>query len=121
MKYLLKYLGYYTIFFILLIFICSLLNLIGVNSTITNLIIFIFNVLAFFLLGIKSGTKASSKGYIAGLKISLLLLVVLIIINIFTSNKLFSLSTIIYYIILLLSGVFGGMLGINKKDVPKEQ
>ena len=48
MKYFMKYLGYYVISLILLIFICSLLNLVGVNSTITNLILFIFNATLFF-------------------------------------------------------------------------
>lgn len=61
MKYLLKTLGYYVIFIILVTFICSLLNLIGVNSTITNLIIFIFNLLAFFILGFKNGKKLVAK------------------------------------------------------------
>lgn len=115
MKYLLKCLGFYAIFLVLLVFICSLLNLIGVNSSITNLMIFLFNVAAFLFFGIKAGSKASSKGYIAGLKISGLFLLLLFIINLFTLDKIFKLSTIIYYLILLLVGTFGGMLGINKK------
>lgn len=116
MKYLLKTLGYYAIFIILITFICSLLNLIGVNSTITNLLLFIFNTLAFFILGFKNGKVTPSRGYISGLKMSLLFLLVLIIINLFTAKSLFSIPTIIYYITLTLSGVSGGMLGINKKD-----
>ena len=120
MKYLFKTLGYYAIFLILITFICSLLNLIGVNSTITNLLLFIFNILAFFILGFKNGQKVNNKGYIAGLKMSFLFIIILIIINLFTARKLFSLVTIIYYLILILAGVFGSMLGINKKGV-KEQ
>lgn len=116
LKLLLKSLGYYSIFIILLVFICSLLNLIGVNSTITNLILFIFNISAFFILSYKNGKKATNKGYIAGLKTSLLLLLVLIIINLFTVKNFFNITTIIYYIILILVGVAGGMLGINKKE-----
>ena len=121
MKYLLKTLGYYAIFIILVTFICSLLNLIGVNSTITNLIIFIFNLLAFFILGFKNGKKASSKGYIAGLKMSGLFLLVLIVINLFTAKNFFNVSTIIYYIVLVLAGTTGGMVGINKKEVNEQQ
>ena len=116
MKYLLKTLGYYCIFIILITFICSLLNLIGVNSTITNLIIFISNILMFFIFGFKNGKKALSKGYISGFKMSGLFLIILIIINLFTARKIFSITTIIYYLILILSGVFGSMVGINKKD-----
>ena len=120
MKYLLKTLGYYSIFIILIIFICSLLNLIGVNSTITNLIIFIFNLLAFFILGFKNGKKVESKGYLAGLKMSLLFLLFLIIINLFTAKNFFSISTIIYYIILVLAGITGAMMGIMKKDTSEQ-
>ena len=116
MKYLLKYLGYYSIFIILLTFICSLLNLIGVNSTITNLMIFIFNILAFFIFGFKSGKKANNKGYIAGLKIGGLFLLILIIINLFTTLEFFNITTIIYYVLLILSSALGGSIGINKKE-----
>ena len=121
MKYLLKTLGYYAIFIILVTFVCSLLNLIGVNSTITNLIIFIFNLLAFFILGFKNGKKVSSKGYIAGLKMSGLFLLVLIIINLFTAKNFFNLVTIIYYIVLVLAGTAGSMMGINKKEANAQQ
>lgn len=116
MKKYLIYLGYYTCFLILVIFICSILNLIGVNSTITNLLLFLFNALAFFYFSFKTGKKASKKGYVAGLKISGILLLLLIIINILTTHKLFSIPTIIYYLVLLLVGALGGMIGINKKE-----
>lgn len=116
MKNLLKYLGYYTLFLITLVFITSLLNLIGVNSTITNLLIFIFNISLFFIFGLKNGKKASNKGYLAGLKVSGLFLLVLIIISLFTSKNIFSLSTFIYYLVLILASTLGGSLGINKKS-----
>ncbi len=116
MKYLLKTLGYYAIFIILVIFICSLLNLIGVNSTVTNLLIFIFNLLAFFILGFKNGQKVSSKGYIAGAKMSGLFILLLIVINLFTAKNFFNIATIIYYIVLILAGIAGSMMGINKKE-----
>lgn len=116
MKNLLKYLGYYTLFLITLVFITSLLNLIGVNSTITNLLIFIFNISLFFIFGLKNGKKASNKGYLAGLKVGGLFLLVLIIVSLFTSKNIFSLSTFIYYLVLILASTLGGSLGINKKS-----
>lgn len=115
MKNLLKYLGFYLIFLILIIFITSILNLMGVNTTITNLIIFIFNIGAFFIFGLKNGKKAMNKGYLAGLKIGLLFIGILILISIFSQKSIFNLTTLVYYIILILSSIFGGSLGINKK------
>lgn len=113
MKYL-KNVGFYLLFLILVIFICSLLNLIGVNSTITNLLLFIFNLGLFLIYGFKTGIKSKEKGYLAGLKISLLLLLILILINLITTKNIFNFTTLIYYLILLLTGTFGGMLGISK-------
>ena len=107
--------GYYVLFLITLVFITSLLNLVGVNSTITNLLIFIFNISLFFIFGLKNGKKASSKGYLAGLKVGGLFLLVLIIISLFTQKNIFSLSSLLYYIVLILASTFGGSLGINKK------
>ncbi len=115
LKNLLKYLGFYFIFLLLLIFITSLLNLIGVNSSITNLMIFIFNILAFFIFGFKNGKKACNKGYLEGLKLGSLFLLLLIIISLFTSKNIFNLTTFIYYIVLLLASILGGSIGINKK------
>ena len=119
MKYFMKYLGYYVISLILLIFICSLLNLVGVNSTITNLILFIFNATLFFVFGLKSGKNANSKGFLEGLKLGGLFLLVLIIISLFTNKTIFSLSTFIYYLVLMLASIAGGSIGINKKDSQK--
>ena len=107
--------GYYTIFLILIVFIASFLNLFGVNSTITSLLLFLFNTGAFFFFGLKSGKKASKKGFLEGLKQSLILLFILFVLNLATS-KGFSLSQIIYYIILILAGIIGGTTGINKKE-----
>ena len=115
MKILLKQLGFYLLFLILITFLCSLLNLLGVNSTITNFILFIFNAIAFLVLGYKNGIMAKDKGFLHGLKIGAIMLVILFIINIFLSQKVFTLSLGIYYLILLLCSTFGGMLGISKK------
>lgn len=116
MKKLLQFLGIYTIILIFIVILTSFLNLLGINSTITNLIIFLFNIVMFLIFGFKAGKLATSKGYFAGLKQGLLFLLLLFIINLITSNKVFTLSMLIYYSILLLSSIFGGMLGINKKN-----
>ena len=115
MKNTLKKIGFYIIFLILVTFLCSLLNLIGVNSTVTNLILFIFNAVLFLIYGFKFGVKAKKQGYLAGLKIGVILIIILFIINIVISQKTFSISMIIYYLILLLCSTLGGMLGISKK------
>lgn len=116
LKNLLKYLGFYAIFLILIIVICSILNLLGVNSTITNLILFIFNTILFFVFGFKNGKLTTSKGYLAGLKIGATFLLLLLIISLFLNKNMFSITSLIYYVILILSSLLGGMMGINKKS-----
>lgn len=116
MKKMLKNIGYYSIFLIIIIFLCSLLNLVGVNYTITNLLLFIFNAIAFFIFGASTGKNATSKGYLSGLKQGGILLALLIVISLITTRNIFTISTLIYYIILLLVSVMGGMFGINKKE-----
>ena len=114
MKYL-KLCGYYLLFLVLIVFVCSILNLIGVNSTITNLLIFMFNIILFFYSGYKNGINSKEKGYLAGIKISILLLAILLLLNLITTRNIFHISTFIYYSILILIGIIGGMIGINKK------
>lgn len=110
-----KNIGFYLLFLVLIIFVCSLLNLIGVNSTITNFILFIFNIALFIIYGYKNGIKANEKGYLAGLRISTILMLILVIVNLITVRNIFNFTSLIYYLILLLSGTFGGMIGISKK------
>ncbi len=71
-------------------------------------------IIWFFFLGFKNGKISKSKGYLAGLKIGLIFIAILIIFNlIFLRN--FKISLLIYYLLLLMSSVLGGMLGINRK------
>ena len=112
----LKYLGYYAIFLVFITFVFSLLNIFGLDNTVTNLLLFIFNFLVFFIFGYKSGELAKNKGYLQGLKISLLFLIFLIIINIIIGTFNAILPTLIYYLLLVLSSTIGAMIGINKKE-----
>lgn len=67
-----------------------------------------------FLSGFYIGFKSNNKGYINGLKFSL------IIIGIFLLSSLlfkgFKFTSIIYYLIIIIVITLGSMLGINKKD-----
>ena len=68
----------------------------------------------FFFLGFKNGKVSKSKGYLAGLKMGLSFVLVLIIFNLIFIRS-FKLSLLIYYLLLLMSSVLGGMFGINRK------
>ena len=65
-------------------------------------------ITSFFL-----GTKTNNKGYLEGIKQSLILIVIFLIPTILTSN--FNLKVFIYYLIILITSSLGSMIGINKK------
>lgn len=71
--------------------------------------------LALFIGGYKVGNNANKKGYIEGIKLSLIIIVILFMFSYLGFNASFSISLILYYIILIISSMLGAMIGINKK------
>lgn len=86
----------------------NLLN--GISHKIITLLIPIIGILIGSYLVGKTSTK---KGYIEGLKYSIIWIVILLIINLITKN--FSLTSIIYYFILIIISLLAGAIGINKR------
>jgi len=82
----------------------------GTPLKIINLLIPLIGVLlGSFVLG----KKTTQKGYIEGLKHGTIWILILLAVNLITKN--FHITSIIYYIILLLASTFSGVLGINSK------
>ena len=119
MNKLINYLKITSIFLILellITFITSFLNLLGLNSGITTIILFILNIIIFFVLNFINAHKWQKKGLIEGLILSFIFLILMFLIKIiFFSGKL-HISTLIYYLILLFTGIFGSLVGVNKKS-----
>ncbi len=98
-----------------LVFIFSLLNLFGLNSSITTILILIFNIALFILFGVKHSLRSSKKGFIIGFITGLSLLIILILLNILFFKGDFNMDNMLYYLILILSSTLGGMYGKNKQ------
>lgn len=114
MKYI-KLTGIFLIVELLITFIISLLNLIGLNGGITSIILLILNVIIFFIFAFYNGKNSKEKGYLTGLVISLLFIFLMFTINSILNGLTMKTSTIIYYLILILVSIIGGTIGINKK------
>lgn len=71
--------------------------------------------LALFIGGYKVGNNANKKGYIEGIKLSLIVIAILFMFSYLGFNASFNISLILYYIILIISSMLGAMIGINKK------
>lgn len=118
LKYL-KYGGIFIILEVMISFIVSLLNLMGVNSGITSIILLIINSIIFFFFTYKNGTKTKKNGYVMGILMGLYMIMLMFIISTIMSGFKFQISTFIYYLILLFISGLGGMVGINHKKEDK--
>ena len=111
----LKLFGYSVIYIIIVSLILSLIYYFTNISykTIGSIILFM-TLIWFFFLGFKNGKVSKSKGYLAGLKMGLGFVMVLVIFNLIFVRS-FKISLLIYYLLLLMSSILGGMFGINRK------
>lgn len=111
-KYAFRALKMFSLVFIYMLLIC-IMNYTGLLklSTISK-INFVVIALIFLIEGIKMGKKASKKGFLEGLKLGGITILVLLILNlIFYRN--FNLYCLMYYILILASSTIGSMIGIN--------
>lgn len=119
MKKTLNYLKLVSIFLIIelmITFIISLLNLIGINSGITTIILLICNIILFFFLNFINAHNIKKKGFLEGIILGLIFIFLMILIKILLFDNSFKISTFIYYLILFITSIFGGMFGVNKKS-----
>ncbi len=75
--------------------------------------------LILFIFGFLTGKSCEKRAYIEGIKISGIIDIVLIILNI-TFIRIFNLKTLIYYLLIMISFTLGSMIGINLKKVKKK-
>lgn len=111
----LKYIGIFFLFIIGIAIITSLINLTSINSNIINKLAVVLTALSFFIVSALASKNLNEKGYILGIKLSLLFVILMILINLIFFKSSFSIDRFIYYIILIISGILGGSFGKNLK------
>lgn len=105
------------ILFIILTFLMTLFNYIGLfNLKVLNISTYIIPFIVFFISAFMLGKKSLKKGYIEGLKLGFIEILLLFIFNFLTYDSGFKLDNIILYVIVIISSALGSMLGINKKN-----
>ena len=70
-------------------------------------------IIGIFIGSFLIGKTSNQKGYIEGLKYSIIWIILLLIINLITKN--FTIISIIYYITLTFISMLAAVLGINQK------
>lgn len=105
----------------LIIFLSSIV-IIPIFLTIFNLLklktnrimIIIIGAILMFIIGLILGRQSESKGYLNGLLLSVITILILVITSLIFRFPL-NINTLIYYVILAITTIFGSMIGINKK------
>lgn len=118
MKYL-KTILYVFIFIIALNLITTILYYFNItNSFVNNLLEIISFVITFIFTGIYIGKNSNKKGWLEGLKISGILIIIFLLISlIFKYN--FNIKQILYYLIMSVTVILGSMIGINFRKQKK--
>ena len=111
----LKYIGLFMIFVIIFSLIVAFINMMGINSKIIAKIAVILTASSFFIVSALASNKKKEKGYIIGLKLSIMTVILLLLINVIIFKSEFTGERIIYYAILILSSILGGSFGKNIK------
>ena len=116
MNYFYKYIKSLAIFLSGIIVIPILLTIFNLISIQTNkYIIIIVGSLLMFIIGLIIGRKVDKNGYLNGILLSTISIIILLVLSLLFNFKL-NINSLIYYTILIISTVFGSMLGINKKS-----
>lgn len=99
------------------IFIITLLNYIGFfNGKVFSFFEILILIISLFVGGFITGKNSKKKGWLEGIKLSMIIIVLFFIISYLAFKTLPELKTIIYYIIIITSSIIGSMIGINKNN-----
>ena len=103
-------------FILILTFITTLLSYFNILSDkVTSIVKIIIPVISLFIGGFYIGKKSLKKGFLEGLKLGGIFSLILIIFNYLALNNSFKFKYLLFYMILIISSIFGSMIGINKK------
>ena len=119
MKYLNSILKVLLINILLILLLSSFTTLLYYFNLLSSGVYNIFKLLiplsSIFITTISFTKKVKEKGWFEGLKLGLLLIIVFIAISSF-ANTSFSIKMMLYYLIILITAILGGMIGINKSE-----
>lgn len=87
----------------------------NMSYNVNCLILFIWSAIGLFVINFLNGKRTNQKGYLEGLKLGGLVILLFFVISLFTKDFI-SLSKIIYYGVLILISIIASSIGINFKD-----
>lgn len=101
---------------IILTIILTILNYFGILSgNIISIVKIIIMIVSFLVGGYLIGLSSINKGWLEGLKLGIIYIFISFILKGILNNNWFDIKDFLYYLIIILSTIFGSILGINKK------
>ena len=101
-------------------FIITVLNYFNIfNGKVVTFFKIVIALISMFVGGFIMGKNSKQKGWLEGFKLGVIILFVSCIINYLILKQSFDIRSLIYYLILLSSVIFGSIIGINKKITDK--
>ena len=79
----------------------------------------IIPILSLFIGGFVIAKNSKEKGWLEGMKLGMIFLILLMLFNYLGLSKSFEIKDFIYYLILFIASTFGGMVGINFTTIEK--
>lgn len=108
---------YIVLTMLILTFILTLFSYFNIiNDKIISIFKIIIPIISLFVGGFLLGKKSIKKGWLEGLKLSLIFLIILIIFEYLALSQSFEFKNILFYLILSISSIFGSMIGISKNN-----
>lgn len=86
-----------------------------ISNNVVKYLKMFFSIAIFFISGFYIGRNSVSKGYINGLKLSIIMVILFIIFGLIFNN--IKLLRIVYYLIMMTCITFGAMIGISKNEI----
>lgn len=111
----LKSLGLFIASILLLTIITTVLQYFNISQGLCNFLKIFSLVISIFIGSFYLGKKSIKKGYLEGLKLSIIILLFLFIINLIFFKDCFQWKNILYYIIIIITSIIGSVIGIQKK------
>lgn len=116
-KKLLKPIIYIFSILILSLLLLTTLNYFDITNQNTSTIIkILIPIISFFIGSFILGKNSNKKGWLEGLKLSSILILLFILLNYIIFKQSFQIKSIIFYITLIISSILGSIIGINKKN-----
>ena len=116
MKNLVVSLGYFLIIILVATFLLTIFNYFNLLSPgVISVLKLVIPVVSIFITGYRLGKKSEKKGYLEGLKIGGLVILIFFLLVLLLDK--FAWKSLLYYFILLLTSILSSMVGINRKKL----